>query len=312
MDWFLLFRRAGERGVYGLRSKGVVCEMERRERETFVSPTEETIPLEDERALPPPRFDEKSVQRAQPAVPLERGARARSSWPPWVILLCVLGGVLGGVFGGLALTVYQRGAPRAESQAQAPRQTPVEVSDSAVVAPETAASSEPQGSKPADGQAASDATRAQETATQETTGAAREPGTKVDVEGARGGADAEGELRAALGGWLAATNSRDVGRQMSFYAPTVEAFYLARNASRESVRAEKTRLFARASAVNVEAAPPEIRVSTDGRAAVMRFRKRYRIDGEESRSGEVLQELRWRKTGGGWKIIGERDLRVLQ
>ncbi|MFL6257982.1 MAG: DUF4440 domain-containing protein, partial [Pyrinomonadaceae bacterium] len=117
---------------------------------------------------------------------------------------------------------------------------------------------------------------------------------------------------AALGGWLAATNSRDVGKQMNFYAPTVEAFYLTRNAARESVRAEKTRLFARASAVNVEAAPPEIRLSPDGRTAVMRFRKRYRIDGADSRAGEVLQELRWRRTDGGWKIVGERDLRVIQ
>ncbi|HEX8352795.1 MAG TPA: DUF4440 domain-containing protein, partial [Pyrinomonadaceae bacterium] len=113
--------------------------------------------------------------------------------------------------------------------------------------------------------------------------------------------------------WVAATNSRDVGRQMSYYAPRVEAFYLSRNAPREAVRAEKARLFARAASVNVEAAPPEIRMSGDGRTAVMRFRKRYRIEGGEgSRSGEVLQELRWRRTDGGWKIVGERDLRVLQ
>jgi ketosteroid isomerase-like protein len=121
-------------------------------------------------------------------------------------------------------------------------------------------------------------------------------------------AGAQGELRSALGGWLAATNSRDVGRQMSFYAPKVEAFYLSRNASRDAVRAEKARLFAQADAVNVEAAAPEIRMSRDGRTAVMR----YRISGAESRSGEVLQELRWRRTDSGWKIVGERDLRVLQ
>ncbi|HEX8687387.1 MAG TPA: nuclear transport factor 2 family protein, partial [Pyrinomonadaceae bacterium] len=87
----------------------------------------------------------------------------------------------------------------------------------------------------------------------------------------------------------------------------------SRNASREAVRAEKARLFAQASSVNVEAAAPEIRVSGDGRTAVMRFRKRYRIAGSDgSRNGEVLQELRWRRTKGGWKIVGERDLRVLQ
>jgi hypothetical protein len=54
-------------------------------------------------------------------------------------------------------------------------------------------------------------------------------------------------------------------------------------------------------------------MSRDGRTAVMRFRKRYQITGGEGvRSGEVLQELRWRRTDGGWRIVSERDLRVLQ
>ena len=100
---------------------------------------------------------------------------------------------------------------------------------------------------------------------------------------------------------------------MQFYGPSLDAFYLSRNASREAVRAEKARLFAAASAVDVRASSaPEIRLGPDGRTAVMRFRKRYQIGGAEGRSGEVLQELRWRRTPGGWKIVGERDLRVIQ
>jgi ketosteroid isomerase-like protein len=284
--------------------------MEARERHEFVSPTEPTVPLEAEPTLPPPRFDEKSVQRAQPAVPINLGARARS-WPLWVIMLCVLGGVLGGVFGGLALTLYQRGGQRAESQA---RQIPADAPGGIVVSP-TAAPVAPE-SKPPNGQAAAvqdAAPTAPAVETRETVAdVAAKPEPKADGAVVEPSADVQGELREALGGWLAATNSRDVGRQMSYYAPTVEAFYLSRNAPRESVRAEKARLFARASAVNVEAAPPEIKLSPDGRTAVMRFRKRYRIDGEDSRAGEVLQELRWRRTGNGWKIVGERDLRVLQ
>ncbi|MBV8858354.1 MAG: nuclear transport factor 2 family protein [Acidobacteria bacterium] len=286
--------------------------MEPRERHEFVSPTEPTVPLEVERELPPPRFDEKSIRRAQPAVPLKHGARARS-WPLWVIVLCMLGGVLGGVLGGLALTLYQRGGQRAESRAAQP-QVPADAPGGLVVAPTAAPVA--QESKPPEGQvAAVEATpqTAPAVATHEPApDAVAKAEPKADVASAEPSADVQGELRAALGGWLAATNERDVGRQMSYYAPTVEAFYLSRNAPRESVRAEKTRLFARASAVNVEAAPPEIRVSPDGRTAVMRFRKRYRIDGEESRAGEVLQELRWRRTNSGWKIVGERDLRVLQ
>ena len=273
--------------------------MQSRERDITVSPTDETIPLEVERELPPPRFDEKSVQLAQPAVPITHGARARS-WPLWVIVLCVMGGVLGGVLGGLALTLYQRGEPRAQSQS--PRPTSADTSIGTSATPEPTVQTGAQESQPA-------AVTVPEPTTQE---AARKPEAKDEVASKEPGADVQGELRSALDEWLAATNSRDVGRQMSFYAPTVEAFYLARNAPRESVRAEKTRLFARASAVNVEAAPPEIRLSPDGRTAVMRFRKRYRIDGADSRAGEVLQELRWRRTNTGWKIVSERDLRVLQ
>ena len=263
--------------------------MEPKERDAFVSPTEETIPLEGGRTLPPPRFDDKSIRRAQPAVPLTDAPRARA-WPLRVVVLCVLGGLVGGVLGGLALTLYQRGGGRAEARATRPT-----ANESAAVtpaAPEPAAQTAPAEATPATESAS---------ATPEPAAPAAEPG-----------ADAQGELRAALGGWLAATNERDVGRQMSFYAPTVEAFYLSRNTTRESVRAEKARMFARASAVNVEAASPEIRMSPDGRTAVMRFRKRYRIDGADSRAGEVLQELRWRRTESGWKIVGERDLRVIQ
>ena len=285
--------------------------MEARRNETFVSPTEETVPLEDGRALPPPRFDEKSVQRAQPAVPIGLRARARS-WPTALIVLCVLGGVAGGLLGGLALTLFQRDGSRVASQSTTTAQ------------PEANAASQPAPNEDAPTAAAGGATATQPpTVTQPAESAARpdagaearvEPTTEARAEPtAATDAGTEQELRAALGEWLAATNSRDVGRQMSYYAPRVEAFYLSRNAPREAVRAEKARLFARADSVNIEAAPPEIRMSRDGRTAVMRFRKRYQITGgAASRSGEVLQELRWRRTEGGWRIVSERDLRVLQ
>jgi ketosteroid isomerase-like protein len=286
--------------------------MEARRNEEFVSPTEETVPLEDGRALPPPRFDEKSVQRAQPAVPIGLRARARS-WPTALIVLCVLGGVAGGLLGGLALTLFQRDGSRVASQSATTAQP------EANVAPQPAPTQEAQPA--ADGGAA--ATQPPPTVTQPVEPAARpDAETEARVEPAADAreepaaatdAGTEQELRAALGEWLAATNSRDVGRQMSYYAPRVEAFYLSRNAPREAVRAEKARLFAQADSVNIEAASPEIRMSRDGRTAVMRFRKRYQITGgAASRSGEVLQELRWRRTEGGWRIVSERDLRVLQ
>ena len=120
-------------------------------------------------------------------------------------------------------------------------------------------------------------------------------------------------LRSALDGWVAATNSRDIGGQLVYYAPRLDAFYTRRGVSREDVRAEKQSTFGQATRVNMSVSDPSIEVGGDGLTSVMRFRKQYLIEaGGQSRSGEVLQELRWAKTGAGWRITSERDLQVLR
>ena len=99
---------------------------------------------------------------------------------------------------------------------------------------------------------------------------------------------------------------------MSFYGETVAAFYRTRNVPRSAVRAEKARVFGSAQTIDIRAAEPDVRLGRDGQTAVMRFRKKYNIGGGgHDRRGEVLQELRWRRTPGGWKIVSERDLRVI-
>lgn len=304
-----------------------MCEMEERSRETSVSSTQTAVPNGHGGTLAAPRFDEKSIQGAQPAVPLARGGnKVRRSWPTSVVVLCLIAGLAGGVLGGLVLTLYGRDDTRAESPnatlAQVTNAAPpvaenspvtpssappaheatTTPSDSSTVAPQQVEAAQPaqpvaQRSPQSGGEAAS------------VTSAAAEG---VDTKSAD--AATQGELRSALDEWLAATNARDVRRQMQFYAPTVNAFYLSRNTSRESVRAEKSRVFAQAESVDVRAASaPDIRLSRDGQTAVMRFRKRYQITGGAgARSGEVLQELRWHRTPSGWRIVSERDLRVLQ
>jgi ketosteroid isomerase-like protein len=121
------------------------------------------------------------------------------------------------------------------------------------------------------------------------------------------------QLRAALDEWIGATNARDLRAQMVFYLPRLEAFYLARDVTRDFVRAEKARAFAGADLIDIRAAEPEIIFREGGRAAVMRFRKQYRIEGgRRPRRGEVVQELRWRRTPDGWRISSERDIRVIR
>jgi serine/threonine-protein kinase len=124
--------------------------------------------------------------------------------------------------------------------------------------------------------------------------------------------DAPAELRTLLKDWIMATNTRDVNRQMEFYAPTLESFYLRHNATRTAVREEKARLFRQLSSVNVTATEPEVMIGSDGKTAAMRFYKSWNFTGARTESGEVIQELRWRKTEGGWKIISERDLQRIR
>ena len=119
-------------------------------------------------------------------------------------------------------------------------------------------------------------------------------------------------LRDALDRWIDSTNRKDINGQMAFYVPTLQAFYLSRNASLRAVRAEKKRVFSSAKSVDIRAAEPEIIFQDNGRTAVMRFRKKYSvITGAKNNRGEVVQELRWRRTNDGWKIFSERDIRVI-
>ena len=99
---------------------------------------------------------------------------------------------------------------------------------------------------------------------------------------------------------------------MAFYAPTVSVFYQKREVSQDAVRAEKSRLLAAASKIDVRVSAPVIEVAEDGLTATMRFRKSWDFSGVSPRSGEVIQELGWLKTAAGWKIVAERDAQVIR
>lgn len=153
----------------------------------------------------------------------------------------------------------------------------------------------------------------------EETASASEPTSPVSTNSGSGGRATSGgsgeavELRAQLADWIGATNSRDIRKQMTFYMPTLKAFYLARNVTRGAVREEKVRSFRGASTVDIKADAPEIVFLDGGQRALMRFRKRYHVEGRGPvRRGEVVQELRWQRTNAGWKIFSERDVRVIR
>ena len=121
------------------------------------------------------------------------------------------------------------------------------------------------------------------------------------------------ELRAAFASWLDATNQRNIDLQMQFYTSQLNAYYLTRNTPRSAVRNEKERVFGAARSVDIRAGEPEIIFQEQGRTAVMRFVKEYRVrEKSRTKQGAVIQELRWRRTNDGWRIFSERDVRVIR
>jgi serine/threonine protein kinase len=137
------------------------------------------------------------------------------------------------------------------------------------------------------------------------------PSSSVSPSPSGDSVDARAELRTLLSAWVAATNARDVNKQMDFYAPVIEAFYLKRNVPRSDVRAEKARLMSQLTSIDVRVGEPDIIIGTDGRTATMRFNKSWEFKGAQSTGGEVVQELKWVKTGDGWKINSERDVQIV-
>lgn len=120
-------------------------------------------------------------------------------------------------------------------------------------------------------------------------------------------------LRTELIAWIDATNRRDITEQMRFYVPQLRAYYLTRNTPLRAVRAEKERVFSGVRSVDIRIGEPEIALQDNGRTAVMRFVKEYRVsERTRVRQGAVIQELRWQQTADGWRIFSERDVRVLR
>jgi hypothetical protein len=121
------------------------------------------------------------------------------------------------------------------------------------------------------------------------------------------------ELVVAAFQWLDATLAGDFAAQSRFYPERMPVFYLWRDVPKSAVMDEKRRVFEQAETIDIKMEAPQLLVDPGARAGRMYFRKTYVIRGEKlNRAGEVLQELRWEKEMDGWKIVSERDLRVLR
>ena len=269
---------------------------------TSANKSERTVVAGRERTNVTPYFDSAAVEHARPAVPISKVYSGRG-WLPTLVVAAAIAGLIGGVIGSLLTTNFLR------REAQQP---PAAARSSEIITEDDAPAVNP--APPIAQEAAPETVPETAVAPQreiiETAAGRQPPAGSVVVAAAK---DEEAALRGALKDWVAATNARDIGRQMEFYGPTVNAFYRARNATSELVRAEKEHVFRNADSIDIRVAEPQVSVAPDGRSATMRFRKAYAIaGGGQDRRGEVIQELRWLLVDGKWRIVSERDLRVIR
>ena len=261
-----------------------------------------------------PHFDAAALRQARPAVPLAE-IRARRTWPVTLMLLAVLAGLAGGVIGGLLSTGFLRQETAQPSAASQETTTQTETAAATNQQTEAALRAETAATVTTEQPPSSSASAPESSSTRASKrleSSEDAPAPEADNGRAAGTEESQAALRSALGEWLAATNERNLGKQLSFYHPTMDAFYTRRNARIDEVRADRARVFENAHSIDVRAEAPVIRLSRDGQSATMRFLKRYAISGGgEDRAGEVVQELRWQRVKGRWRIISERDVRVL-
>lgn len=119
------------------------------------------------------------------------------------------------------------------------------------------------------------------------------------------------EVTALLNGWAESSMSRDVDAHMSYYADTLDTYYTKTNVSASSVRADRKRAYETYSSLNIGLSNIEIKPEAGGERATAVFDKTWNFEGEEkATSGSVQQKLWLAKTGGRWRITGEKDLQV--
>jgi ketosteroid isomerase-like protein len=104
--------------------------------------------------------------------------------------------------------------------------------------------------------------------------------------------------------------SRELSAYMNHYADTVD-YYNRKGASASAVRADKQRAFSIYDTIEMEISNLRVVPDASGDAATAVFDKQWYFENAQKTSeGKVQSELRFRKIGGAWKIVGERDLKV--
>ena len=117
-------------------------------------------------------------------------------------------------------------------------------------------------------------------------------------------------VAARLKSWESSIETRDLEKNIYHYAEQIETYYLATNASRDVVRADRERAFKRFHDLKLDIINVDINLESS-EAAIITFDKSWDFTNDTAFSnGLVQQEIQMRKIEKQWLIVSEKDLQV--
>jgi len=125
----------------------------------------------------------------------------------------------------------------------------------------------------------------------------------VDVAAARK------EIAGTLNAWADSIKSKDINAHMKYYAATLGTYYSRSNVSADVVRADRERAFSKYTTLDIQITNLKIEIDPNGQRAVATFDKSFDFRGEKNFSGSGPNRFSFEKTGGVWRITGEKDLK---
>lgn len=118
------------------------------------------------------------------------------------------------------------------------------------------------------------------------------------------------DVNAAIDGWKASTEDRDLNTHVGFYAPTVD-YYNGGRVPADKVRSDRQQAFDTYPNIEIEISNVKITPEPSGDKATAIIDKAWRFENEEKVvEGKVQQQLMLEKLGNRWYISGEKDLKV--
>ncbi|MFL6214119.1 MAG: protein kinase domain-containing protein [Blastocatellia bacterium] len=118
------------------------------------------------------------------------------------------------------------------------------------------------------------------------------------------------EVMEMLNGWAEAMGRHDLDAYMSYYAPTLDAYYKRSNVNRADVRAEKARAFSRYATLDIQLNNVQIRADQTDERVIVSYDKSYDFAEASGHhfTGTARSGLWLEKSGNRWLITSEKDL----